>query len=382
MTDIALTAYAAASAAGDSPATVAASYGSGGHALRYDPTWAAWAGHLPHSTEVALQSMVQSSRLYPRLDRTVQLAMWCSERVMGQLDWEQDFAIQFGSSRGATQLWEAAYAEFLTTGRVPATTSPFTTLGNISSWVGQHLGGRGYRGEHSVTCSTALHAIATAVAWLRAGLARRFLAGAAEAPLTDFGLAQLRALRIYSTASAEAEWPCRPLVHKSQNSLVLGEGVACFALERAPERAPLAWILGMGFHQEAIDSPTGIDPRGSGFAATMELALGPDSAPPDLIIAHAPGTRQGDAAELAAIERCFGADHPPVVSTKYCQGHTFGASGGLSLELAILYLQNQLDGPLPFTRGNWRPEPIRRVLINSAGFGGNCVSILLGDRKS
>jgi 3-oxoacyl-(acyl-carrier-protein) synthase len=279
-------------------------------------------------------------------------------------------------------LWEAAYAEFVRTGQVAPATSPFTTLGNISSWVGQHLGTRGYRGEHSVTCSTALHAVANAVAWLRAGMAERFLAGAAEAPLTPFGLAQLRALRIYSSAETGATWPCQPLLAKTRNTLVLGEGAACFALERRPAHPPLAWIAGLGFAQEAIDSPTGIDPAGSGFYAAMEQALGDSAAPPDLIIAHAPGTRQGDAAELAAISRLFGAGHPPVVSTKYCQGHTFGASGGLSLELALLYLNGELSAPLPLTAGQWGGGAIRRVLVNSAGFGGNCVSILLGDKNN
>jgi 3-oxoacyl-(acyl-carrier-protein) synthase len=381
MSDIAITAYAAASAAGSSPASVAATFRSGRHALRYDPTLAGWVGRLPDSAEAELAALVAGTRAYARLDRTTQLAMWCSERAVRSLGWDADFGIQFGSSRGATQRWEAAYAEFLATGRVPPTTSPLTTLGNISSWVGQHLGSRGYRGDHSVTCSTALHAIATAVAWLRAGLFPRFLAGAAEAPLTPFGLAQLRALRIYSDAPPTAAWPCQPLTTKRRSTLVLGEGVACFALERHPAQPPLAWIRGLGWYQESIDSPTGIDAAGSGFYAAMEQALAGTAAAPDLIIAHAPGTRRGDAAELAAIRRYFGADHPPVVSTKYCQGHTFGASGGLSLELALLYLQGRLRNPLPFSAGHGPVGPVRRVLINSAGFGGNGVSILLGDKN-
>lgn len=380
MADIAITAYAAASAAGDTPDRVATTFRSGGHALHYDRDWGAWVGRLPATTDRALAELAGSDRAYGRLDRTALLAMWAGARTVAQLDWPAGFGIQIGSSRGATGLWEAAYAEFLGTGQVPAVTSPFTTLGNISSWVGQYLGARGYRGEHSVTCSTALHAIANAVAWLRAGMAERFLAGAAEAPLTPFGMAQLRALRIYSSAEAGAEWPCRPFAPAGHNQLVLGEGVACFALERTPQRAPLAWIEGLGFHQEAIDSPTGIDADGRGFARAMEQALTAAPAAPDLIIAHAPGTRRGDAAERRAIERVFGADHPPVVSTKYCQGHTFGASAGLSLELGLLYLGKVLAEPPPVMVGKWTSRPIRRVLVNSAGFGGNCASILLGGR--
>ena len=75
--------------------------------------------------------------------------------------------------------------------------SPTTTLGNISSWVAYDLGVKGATLSHSITCSTACTGL-NACAWLKGGMAKRFLVGGSEAPLTDFTVAQMRSLGIYS----------------------------------------------------------------------------------------------------------------------------------------------------------------------------------------
>ncbi|MGB5359757.1 MAG: beta-ketoacyl synthase, partial [Eudoraea sp.] len=62
-------------------------------------------------------------------------------------------------------------------------------------------------------------------------------------------------------------------------------------------------------------------------------------------------------------------------------GHTFGASGILSLELAVLMLQHQRFIGVPFMKFN-PPQKINRVLINAVGFGGNAVSILLKNTQN
>src|SRR3546814_15076224 len=79
-------------------------------------------------------------------------------------------------------------------------------------------------------CSTALHAVINAVAWLRAGLCTRFIAGGSEASLTPFTLAQMKALKVYS--SLDDPYPCRSMdPEKMRNTLILGEGAASFCLE-------------------------------------------------------------------------------------------------------------------------------------------------------
>ena len=97
----------------------------------------------------------------------------------------------------------------------------------------------------------------------------------------------------------------------------------------------------------------------------------------DVIVMHAPGTIKGDLSEYKAIEKLFGDDLPMVTSNKWKIGHTFGASGMLSVELAILMLQNQKFIGVPFIKSQKVKNEIKKVLINAVGFGGNAVSILL-----
>ena len=61
----------------------------------------------------------------------------------------------------------------------------------------------------------------------------------------------------------------------------------------------------------------------------------------DVIVMHAPGTIKGDLSEHNAIEKVFGNKLPFLTTNKWKIGHTFGASGMLSIELALLILEHQ-----------------------------------------
>src|SRR5690606_38436674 len=98
---------------------------------------------------------------------------------------------------------------------------------------------------------------------------------------------------------------------------------------------------------------------------------------PDVIVMHAPGTVAGDNAEFAAIKAVFGENLPLLTSNKWKMGHTFGASGMLSIEFGILMMTHQYFVGIPYLNLASRPHKIRSVLVNSVGFGGNAVSILL-----
>tara|TARA_B100001059_G_C17614102_1_gene466104 strand:+ start:554 stop:730 length:177 start_codon:yes stop_codon:yes gene_type:complete len=49
----------------------------------------------------------------------------------------------------------------------------------------------------------------------------------------------------------------------------------------------------------------------------------------------------------------------------------------LSLELAVLVLQNQREIAVPFAIDQKQLDTLDKILVNSVGFGGNAVSILL-----
>jgi 3-oxoacyl-(acyl-carrier-protein) synthase len=86
---------------------------------------------------------------------------------------------------------------------------------------------------------------------------------------------------------------------------------------------------------------------------------------------------KGDTSEYKAIQQLFGDNLPMLSTNKWKIGHTFGASGMLSLELALLMMQNNTFVGIPYVIEPNPRKNIRKVLINAVGFGGNAVSILV-----
>ena len=334
---------------------------------------------IPKELRIELETLRLSETKYKALDETVLLAILVSREAIQNSGWKvgDDFGINIGSSRGATQLFEKYHQEFLETGRTSTLASPTTTLGNISSWVAHDLKNNGPEISHSITCSTALHAILNAVAWLQSGMATKFLVGGSEAPLTAFTLAQMQALKIY--AKEASEFPCRAFdLNKTKNSMVLGEAAAVACLELGEKENALAYIEGIGYATDDIEHNISISDEANCFQKSMKKALqNTNLEEVDAIVMHAPGTLKGDTSEYKAIQKVFGNNPPMLTTNKWKVGHTFGASGMLNLELAILMMQHNQFVEVPFAEKQTPRKNIRKVLINAVGFGGNAVSILL-----
>ena len=351
------------------------------------------AGSLSPQAEEKLEQLIRENSYYEELDRTVHMAMFAARQSVHQAGWNDptkhfQTGVNIGSSRGATGLFEKYHRDYLRNpqGRISSLASPTTTLGNISSWVAHDLSVDGPVISHSVTCSTALHAIGNGLAWVKAGMSDRFLVGGSEAPLTGFTLNQIAALRLY-TSDHDSPYPCRPCSDEDpvRNTLVLGEGAAVFALEVLPPnqepRSPfLPVIESFGYGMEPLDSNTSVARDGAAFKKAMSRALHNMATrePINLIVLHAPGTIKGDEAELKAVREVFGGELPILVSNKWAMGHTFGASGALSLEYALLILEHDHFEDFPYTtRFANSQRPIRKILINAAGFGGNAASLIV-----
>ena len=332
---------------------------------------------LAPESQQLVDSIRKENSNYRRLDKTVIMAI-AAARMCLEGD-PQNLGINLGSSRGATQLLEKYHKHFLTSKqRLSPLASPTTTLGNISSWVANDLGSNNINLSHSITCSTALHSILNACAWINSGMNDIFLAGASESPLTDFTVRQMKSLGIYSKSIDN--WPCKPLHQNEQkNNMVLGEGASVFQLEKDNGQPSLAKIIGIGYSTEKISHPTSISKNGESLQKSMRMALQNTKLNQvDAIVMHAPGTIAGDQSELNAIKIVFGDELPNLVSTKFQTGHTLGASGGLSLDLAIEMIQRNRTIQLPYpTKYSKSVSEIKKVLINAIGFGGNAVSLLI-----
>lgn len=162
--------------------------------------------------------------------------------------------------------------------------------------------------------------------------------------------------------------------------MVLGEGAAGFVLSKKTSHPPLAWIAGVGYAMERISSPSGISAKGMAMQAAMRMALHEAVLRAvDVMVCHTPGTVQGDKAEWEAIQAVFGDNIPSLTTNKWKIGHTLGASGALSLEMALLMLQQQTFIGMPFGsfKNQKAPKEIRTIMVNATGFGGNAMSIIL-----
>lgn len=327
--------------------------------------------------EIAL--LRQSDPRYKSLDNSVLFAMAASREAIKKANWNKEdlFGINIGSSRGATELFEKHFQEYLETGKAQTLASPTTTLGNISSWIAHDLQSNGPEVSHSITCSTALHALLNGVAWLRAGMVDKFLVGGSEAPLTPFTIAQMKAMKIY--AREEQEFPCRAFdLEKKQNTMILGEGASVCCLEIGRKKNALAFIEGIGYATEILEHSISISAEAECFKKSMKMALKDTLMEEvDVIVMHAPGTIKGDSSELKAIQSIFGESLPLLTTNKWKIGHTFGASGMLNIEMAIMMMQNDTFIGIPFTAIKNQEKKIKRILINAVGFGGNAVSVLL-----
>jgi 3-oxoacyl-(acyl-carrier-protein) synthase len=324
---------------------------------------------------------------YANLDRSVQLGLLAAREAITTAKLggrETPVGVIVASSRGATETLEHRHSEFLSTGRARALSSPTTTLGNLSSTIAQELACAGVAEAVSSACTGSLHALLLGVAWLRAGMGDACLVGGAEAPLTPFTLAQFSVLGLLGQGPAEQPPPCRPLANDLPNRLVLGEGASILALESlsprgAELRGAIAELRGVGASIERAKSPTGITEHGDALAASMARALAEHGDTVDAVVVHAPGTRNGDLAELSALRRVFGTSLPALCSNKWQMGHTFGASGALGVEFALALLAGVRPAEPPYASAlRAPPREVRSVLINAAGFGGSAASVVLG----
>lgn len=381
-TKIAITSFASLSPLGTTPKEVWQNYTSKDTLIASQEFngQSQFVASIPSALKQSVLDLKKTDNKYKSLDNSVLYALWVSRQAVQQAGWKagDDFGINIGSSRGATELFEKYHLEFLETGTTATLSSPTTTLGNISSWIAHDLKSKGPEISHSITCSTALHAILNAVAWLQAGMARKFLVGGSEAPLTAFTIAQMQALKIY--AKEPQEYPCRAFdFNKKNNTMVLGEGAAVACLELGTPSNAIAYIEGIGYATDDLQHNISISDEAECFQKSMRMALQDiDPSEIDAIVMHAPGTLKGDTSEYKAIQKVFGEQLPLLTTNKWKIGHTFGASGMLNLEMAILMMQHNQFINIPYIASQNNKTTIKKVLINAVGFGGNAVSIVVG----
>jgi 3-oxoacyl-(acyl-carrier-protein) synthase len=259
--------------------------------------------------------------------------------------------------------------------------------GTVSEWVADRLGIRHYITTISTACSSSANAIFFGARLIRQGLLDVVVAGGADS-LTKFTLNGFNALMIL-----DQEF-CKPF-DENRKGLNLGEGAGYIVLvsEKVAATLPGELYCRLSGYCNANDAyhQTASSPDGTGSWLAMKGALERSGLQPgdiDYINLHGTGTQNNDLAEGTAIQRLFDGVYPKISSTKSFTGHTLGASGGieavfsaLSVDRGLVYPNLRFTTPmtgLPFIPETrfLSNEPIRHVLSNSFGFGGNCSSLI------
>lgn len=240
----------------------------------------------------------------------------------------------------------------------------------------------------STACTSSARALLSAKRLLDAGVCDAVICGGVDS-LCDL------TLRGFSSLEATSAHVCNPF-SVNRDGINIGEAAAVFLMTR--ERAPTA-LLGGGASSDAhhISAP---DPQGLGAIESMGKALRSAAVLAEQISylnLHGTATRHNDAMESLAVAAVFPAG-VPCSSTKPLTGHTLGAAGALEAAFCWLTLSDhnpaqqlpphrwdgEQDADLPWlnliapgTQATAAGQ--RRTMSNSFAFGGNNISLILGD---
>ncbi|WP_040672369.1 beta-ketoacyl-ACP synthase II [Rhodobacter ferrooxidans] len=284
----------------------------------------------------------------------------------------------------------------------PRRVSPFFIPSALINLISGHVSIRyGFKGpNHAVVtaCSTGAHAIGDAARLIQWGDADVMLAGGAESPISEIGIAGFNACKALSTKWADDPTRASRPYDADRDGFVMGEGAGVVVLEeyehaKARGAKIYAEVLGYGMSGDAYHitapSETGDGAYRSMAAALKRAGLEPSAV--DYINAHGTST-MADTIELAAVERLLGnaAATATMSSTKSATGHLLGAAGAIEAIFSILAIRDQvapptinLDNPAVVTALDLAPNVARRrridvALSNSFGFGGTNASLVLG----
>ena len=280
--------------------------------------------------------------------------------------------------------------------------SPFFIPGSLINLISGQVSIRfGFKGpNHAVVtaCSTGAHAIGDAARLIQWGDADVMIAGGAESPICEIGIAGFNACKALSTKRVDDPTKASRPYDADRDGFVMGEGAGVVVLEeyehaRARGARIYAEVLGYGLSGDAhhITAPS---EDGEGGFRSMQMALKRAGLRPDqidYINAHGTST-MADTIELGAVERLLGdaAEKATMSSTKSSIGHLLGAAGAVEAIFCVLAIRDQvapptinLDNPAVMPRLDLAAnKAVKRkvavALSNSFGFGGTNASLILG----
>ncbi len=342
-----------------------------------------------------------------KVDDFILYGMAAAEQAVRDAGWTPDgeedrlrTGVMIGSGIGG--LSAIADTAVLLKEKGPRRVSPFFIPSALINLVSGQVSIRyGFKGpNHAVVtaCSTGAHAIGDAARLIAFDDADVMIAGGAESPISEIGIAGFNACKALSTKRGDDPKSASRPYDADRDGFVMGEGAGVVVLEeyehaKARGAKIYAEVLGYGLSGDAyhITAPS---EDGEGGERSMRAALkraGLEPSAVDYINAHGTST-MADTIELGAVERMMGeaASKATMSSTKSAIGHLLGAAGAVEAIFSILAIRDQvapptinLDNPdvepkLDLAPNAKREREINVALSNSFGFGGTNASLVLG----
>ena len=241
----------------------------------------------------------------------------------------------------------------------------------------------------SSACSTSAHCIGHGAELIQWGKQDVVFAGGGEELHWTLTLLFDAMPALSSNYNDTPERASRPYDANRDGFVIAGGGgvLVLEELDHARDRGAkiYAELVGYGATSDGYDM---VQPSGEGAVRCMRLAIQDLAGPIDYINAHGTSTPVGDTRELEAIKEVFGADIPPISSTKSLTGHSQGATGVHEAIYSLLMLKHdfisasaniddldpEAEG-VPIARERQDNAGLVRVLSNSFGFGGTNASL-------
>lgn len=326
-----------------------------------------------------------------KIDRFIQLGIKAAREAMQDAKFNEELdKDEFGivSAAGIGGLPNIEKNSLICSQRGPRKISPFF----IPSALVNMLGGlvsieHGLKGPNIscvTACAAGTHAVGEAYKSIVLGSAKKMLVIGAEAAICPVGIGGFASMKALSTRNDAPAYASRPF-DKERDGFVMGEGAGALVFEEyeeAKKRGATIYAELIGFGESAdanhITSPT-LDGPLRAMKKALEMGGNPKV---DYINAHGTSTPVNDRNESAAIKELFGANVPPVSSTKGQIGHCLGAAGAIEAVISIMALRAGVIPPtinqfvkdeecdLDYVPNTPRKADLKVVMSNSFGFGG------------
>lgn len=267
---------------------------------------------------------------------------------------------------------------------------PSSLINILGGMVSMQYGLKGPNLSSVTACTASTHSIGEAYKTMVIGGADKMLVVGAESAICGVGMGGFASMKALSTRNDDPLHASRPF-DADRDGFVMGEGAGALVLEfydDAVKRGAKIYAEVIGFGESAdahhITMPTQDGPFRA-MRAAYKMAGEPKI---DYINAHGTSTPANDKNETGAIKQLFGANIPPISSTKGQIGHCLGAAGAIEAVIAIMAMRDSIIPPtinqitkdpncdLDYVPNEARKKELNIVMSNTFGFGGTNGSVI------